>query len=436
MLVSIENLAVTFIMKFTLMKRYFELVLLIFVVGCISVSEVKQSDDPSYVILVSFDGFRHDYVEKFNAPNFKQMIGNGVAAESMLPSYPTKTFPNHYTIVTGLYPNNHGLVDNSFYDEETGLVYKISDRDKVENPVFYGGLPLWQLAQNNGLKSASYFWVGSEAPITGSFPDYYHRFDNDVSYETRIQGVIDWLKLPEEDRPHFISLYFELVDSQGHATGPNAPETGKTVLEADRLLGILRNEIAKLDLPIDLIVTSDHGMNEIPPVRESYISVTDLLKDMDRRKVKYVNNGAHGHFYFADKSYIPEVRQILEQRPDSARFEVFGKSEMPERWKYGKHDRIGDLFIKMNPGHYLTSMGRINTSVNHKLTRGEHGFDPHETKDLHTIFYAEGPSFKQNTTIDTFENVHIYPLIAEILGIRDLPEIDGKLEVLEPILKK
>lgn len=417
-----------------MVKKHFKLFLLVSVFGLISCAP-QQSATAPYIILISFDGFRHDYVQKYDAPNFKKFISEGVSAEAMLPSYPSKTFPNHYSIVTGMYPNNHGLVDNNFYDSDLDIQYSIGNRKVVENPAFYGGLPLWQLAQQNGMKSASYFWVGSEAPIAGSFPDYYHIYDGKVPNEDRITAVTDWLKLPEADRPNFISLYFSLVDDAGHRSGPNGEMTHKAVLEADRLLGILMQAISQIDLPINIVITSDHGMNEITPKEESYITVEGLLDDFDTSRFKFVNNGPHGHFYSDDKSYLKEIAEGLKSKPESNKYEIFFKSEMPAHWHYGTNNRIGDLFIKINPGYYLTSAQRKSGAITNKSYRGEHGFDPDETMDMGAIFYANGPSFKSGLKIKKFRNIHIYPMLAHVLGITEWPEIDGKIEVLEPILK-
>jgi len=416
-------------------KKRLSLYFLITIIGFTVVAHGQQKEPAPYVILISLDGFRHDYVEKFDTPHLQKLISQGVSAKAMLPSYPSKTFPNHYTIVTGLYPDHHGLVDNIFYDPELDLQYSTRNRSVVENPAFYGGTPLWQLVQQKGMKSASYFWVGSEAPVTGSFPDYYHIYDGAVPNEARINAAIDWLNLPASERPNFMTLYFSLVDSQGHATGPNAEATKQTVLEADRLIGLLVEKLKTVDLPVNIIITSDHGMHEIAPRDEAYLTVSDLLKDFDRDKFRFVGNGAHGHFYAQDKSYLNEIATTLSARTDSDKFEVFFKDEMPENWHYGTNKRVGDLFIKINTEHYLTSSGRKADIIANNEFHGEHGFDPDETEDMGAIFYASGPSFKSGMKIGEFRNIHIYPMIAKILGINSLPEIDGKLEVLAPILK-
>lgn len=412
------------------MRKYFELFLLIVVMGFVAYAKTAEQAETPYVILISFDGFRHDYVEKFDTPNFKEFIAQGAAAESMQPSFPSKTFPNHYSIVTGMYPGSHGLVDNSFFDRELDVKYTIGNRELVENPAFYGGLPLWQLVQHAGMKSASYFWVGSETPIAGRFPDYYHIYNGKVPNEERIDAVVDWLKLPEEDRPNFISLYFSLVDSQGHATGPNSEETRDTVLEADRLLGLLMDQLKEVDLPVNVIITSDHGMNTVPETEETLIAYEDVLVHTDPGKYRFVNNGAHGHFYVHDSTDIDELYSQLAA--NAQHFKVFKKPELPEKWHF-QHERVGEIFITMEPGHYLTSKFRKKVSLARGKNQGQHGFDPAATPDMGAIFYANGPNIKAGATIDSFENVHVYPFIAHILGISQWPEIDGELSVLLPL---
>ena len=178
--------------------------------------------EKQYVLLVSFDGFRNDYPEKFNLPNFQQLKQKSSYSKGLIPSFPSKTFPNHYTIITGMYPGSHGLVDNKFFSPSLQKIYSIPDRSAVQNPDFYGGTPLWQWFQQHGIKTASYFWVGSEAPIQGQFPTYYHIYDQNIPYSKRVDEVMNWFRLPEEDRPQFVTLYFEFVDSAGHRTGTNS----------------------------------------------------------------------------------------------------------------------------------------------------------------------------------------------------------------------
>ncbi|GHE67959.1 alkaline phosphatase family protein [Roseivirga thermotolerans] len=415
------------------MKKYLEIIILLVVIGSTALGQSLNEQTP-YVILVSFDGFRHDYVEKYNAPNFKSFIKNGVAAKAMIPSFPSKTFPNHYTLVTGLYPDNHGLVDNTFYDSDLDLIYRISNRERVQNPAFYGGLPLWQLTQQNGMKSASFFWVGSEAPVQGQFPTYYKIYDDNLANEPRIEQVVNWLKLPAPERPNFISLYFSLVDNAGHAYGPDHEETKKAVLEADRLLGMLKKQTDALNLPINIIVVSDHGMEPIEPKKEKYIEAGKLLEGLNNEEVRMINNGPHAHFYVNDEQIRQQTYKRLKQHEGA--YQVYYKQNLPPHMHYGTHSRIGDIVLVMKPGHYISSEGRIKHNIENKITRGEHGFDPKTTPTMGAIFYANGPNIKKGLVIEEFENVHVYPLIAELLGITKVPAIDGQLEVLKGIIER
>lgn len=415
------------------MKKYFEIILFFVVLGFVAVAKTQKVEPTPIVIMVSFDGFRHDYVEMYDAPNFKEFIKSGVAAESMTPSYPSKTFPNHYTLVTGLYPDHHGLVDNTFYDKELDLRYSIGNRERVENPAFYGGLPLWQLVQQNGMKSASYFWVGSEAPVAGEYPTYYHQYDGRIANDDRIDAVIDWLKMPVQDRPNYISLYFSLVDDAGHANGPVHENTKAAVLEADRLLGLLKSETDQLDLPINIIIVSDHGMEPVSPNEETYIDFDSILKKVEGTDVKIINNGPHAHVYFGENDSAQDIYKRLTT--GAKKYKVYKKSDLPEHMHYGMHDRIGDLIFIVEKGHYISSKSRIKRAIETQNTRGEHGFDPKTTPNMGAIFYANGPSFKKGLSIEPFENVHVYPLVAEILGIKSYPKIDGKLNTLKEVLE-
>ncbi len=401
-------------------------------IACITGIHLFGQSEP-YVVLVSYDGFRHDYVEKFGAPNFEKLIEAGTSAEMMIPSFPSKTFPNHYTVVTGMYPGNHGLVGNTFYDLDRDTVYTMRKRELVEDAYYYGGLPLWQLVQRAGMKSASYFWVGSEAPVAGSFPDYYEIYEHERPNEQRVAAVLDWLRLPKAERPRLITLYFSLVDSQGHDTGPNAPETGEAVKEADRLLGLLMDGLGEIDLPVNLIVTSDHGMYEIQRKEETFIFLDDYLPEEDPG-YRLVNTGTHAHLYFSDRMQMDKLYPMLKAKEEA--FSVYRKSETPARWHYRDHRRIGDLLIAAEPGHLLTTRRAMEERPVSRNVWGVHGYDPYTTPEMGGIFYAMGPDIKQGVKLPPFENVHVYPLVAKILGLEAPEEVDGELQVLENCIKE
>lgn len=387
-----------------------------------------QTQQRPYVVLVSFDAFRYDYAERYNLPNFKRMIRGGAAAESMTPSFPSKTFPNHYTLVTGLYPGNHGLVDNEFYDPTQRKMYAIKNRTMVADTSFYGGTPLWQLAQERGLKSASFFWVGSETKIKGRFPDYYRMYDAKVKDEERVQQTLDWLKLPEAERPHFISLYFSLVDTESHASGHQSEKLKQTVQKADSLLGMLLDGIKKIDLPINTVVVSDHGMLEMKREDRVFIYINKLINISDT-SVIFANSGSQAHFYTNNVDSLYAVLKSQEKN-----FKVYKQPEFPARWHY-QHKRSGDILLVAEPGSYILTAARNFGSWIGTGYFGEHGYDPYVVKDIQGIFYALGPNIKKSVRLKPFENIHVYPLIAKILDLKT-PVIDGDVKVLENIYKK
>lgn len=386
-----------------------------------------------YVVLVSFDGFRHDYVERYDLPNFKAFIDAGSRAEALIPSFPSKTFPNHYTIVTGLYPGHHGLVDNQFYDNKRKETYSLSNRKRVTDPYYYGGTPLWTLVHQNGMKSASYFWVGSEIPDEGYHPDYYYSYDESVSFEKRIDKVIEWLRLPEQDRPHFITLYFSSPDHEGHDFGPLSVQTNKALHRMDSLLGKLMKGIKSTALPVNVILVSDHGMKELEMKSDTFIFLDELL-DLKSKKLKLVNGGTQTHIYTANPHQTDSLYAILKSKESN--FKVIRKSDFKREWNYD-HYRVGDLLILANPGYYIHESDRKKYMARQKegTKFGVHGYDPDEVEEMCGIFYAQGPNINSDIVVPPFRNIHIYPLIAEILNL-PLPEIDGKKEVLQSIYRK
>lgn len=392
-----------------------------------------QHESKPYVILVSFDGFRFDYVKNFNPPNFKNFISKGSQAEALIPSFPSKTFPNHYSIVTGLNPGHHGLVDNSFYDRTRNEFYGMRKKNLVEDPYYYGGIPLWELAKRNGMKSASFFWVGSEMSDESRRPDYYFPFDDSVNPESRVDQVINWLKLPETQRPHLITLYFSFPDHQGHNFGPNAEQTRQAVLLADSLLGKLMNEVKATRLPVNVILVSDHGMYELTTLEDTYFFIDEVI-DRNDSSIKLVNGGTQTHLYFDDQRKRDSVYVLFKKQ--ERKFKVWKKEEFPRRWNY-QNDRVGDLMVVAEPGYYIREglRERFLKSANLGSKHGVHGYDPEATSDMRGIFYAQGPNIKSGLTIAPFQNIHIYPLIAKILGL-PLPTIDGKEEVLNKLHRK
>jgi predicted AlkP superfamily pyrophosphatase or phosphodiesterase len=404
----------------------FILLFLIFVGTALSAQD--RNDQKPYLILISCDGYRYDYTERFNPPNISRFIEQGVAAASMISSFPSKTFPNHYTIATGLYPEHHGLVNNSFYDPARDREYRIRDREVVEDGTWYGGTPLWVNAEQNGLKAASYFFVGSEADIQGIRPSYYFRYEGSTPNEERVQQVIDWLKLPEETRPQLITLYFSSMDDTGHRYGPNDDEKlKKAILELDKVMGQLFDGVKATGLPVNMIIVSDHGMVDVGP--DKLINLDPIAQD-DQYRI--VNNGALAHLYLKDGVEKKEVVTFLKDK--AKHYTVYPIEDFPH-YKDIDNPRLGDIIVLPDYGYYLSDTRRIGLVQSGRFKQGgEHGFHP-DFLEMHAIFYANGPAFKSGLRIPSFENIHVYPMICKVLGLPLPGQLDGMPEVLQGILK-
>jgi len=385
--------------------------------------------DKPYVVLVSLDGFRWDYVQRFQPPNLARFIREGVAAEALLPCFPTKTFPNHYSIATGCYPEHHGLVGNSFYDPEMDAVYKISDRSKVEDGSWYGGTPLWVLAARHGMVSASFFFVGSEADVQGRRPGYYYRYDGGIPNAYRVEQILRWLKLPPETRPHLITSYFSDMDDVGHRTGPHDDAALREKLFAlDATLGRLIEGIDSTGLPVNLLFVSDHGM---AGVHVDSLLPLEAIRDDERYRT--VNNGSMAFLYLRPGTDADAVLQELQSKARGWR--VWKTAECPLFPGDRSNPRLGQLVVVAEQGHYFLPARLI--ALRRKAGRpviGEHGFDP-ALRDMHGIFYARGPAFKKGSALPPFRNVHVYPLVAHILGLPLPEDIDGSLDTVRAALR-
>ena len=412
------------------MKRSFLVFIVLLFIGTATFSQEKEP----ILILISLDGFRHDYVERFQPENLSRFIAEGTAAKGLIPSFPTKTFPNHYTIATGMLPEHHGLVDNAFYEPFKDQVYTMGNRAIVQDGYWYGGTPIWVLAEQQGIKAASYFFVGTEAPIQGVRPSYYYDYDGGVPNLTRIAKVFDWLRLPEADRPRLITLYFSDMDDTGHRYGPNNDvELKKTLDRLDHELGALFEGLESFDLPIHVVLVSDHGMMEVK--QDNLILLEDLTEGI---KGRVVNNGALAHLHLENPKEKDKVIDLLLSRNPNLTIDDLSTTE-----NYSDltafPQRKGDLLILPKEGYYLTDVkGKVRYQSNAARFQtqvfGEHGFSP-RYKDMRGIFYAKGPQIKAGLEIEPFQNIHIYPLLCRILNL-PLPEnLDGKSAVLEPILK-
>lgn len=399
----------------------------------IVVKQRKNSEEQMkkpYVVLISIDGFRYDYIEKYELEFLKNIGQKGARAESLIPSYPSVTFPNHYSIVTGMYPAHHGLVGNNMLDSKTGARYSLRNEKEVRNPSWYGGTPLWVLAEQQQMLSACYYWPGSEAPIQGTLPTYYYAYSEKTPIDERIKEVKNWLDMPEESRPHFITFYMPEVDHAGHQYGPDSPEVKDAVHFVDESLTKLFDILNSTALPINYIVVSDHGMINIDQ---------DVLLDfpvkVDSEELDIVKNGTYiSVFVKGDKNKSDKIKKWYSQLKEGKNkeyYDVYLHDELPEEFYFGgKNDvygRVGDIVLLAKAPYYFT---------NHKIA-GSHGYDPVKVKEMQAVFLAYGPQIDEGRKVKPFQNVEIYPLIAKILQL-DMPKhkIDGSGKMADEILKR
>ena len=376
-----------------------------------------------YVVLVSLDGFRYDYARKYGARHLLAIAAHGASApEGMIPAYPSLTFPNHYTLVTGLYPEHHGIVGNQFYDPERKETYSYRDPKTNTDGSWYGGTPLWSLAEKQGMRSACFFWPGSEAEIAGERPSYYLHYDDRFPDEKRIDQVVAWLKLPLEQRPHFITLYYSNVDHAGHEYGPDTPQTAEAVRHVDALMGTLEADLKALALPVDLIVVSDHGMAKI---QGSWIDL-DKFAPLDG----LITVGSS--LYAPDEAAANAAYQKLKAA--DASFMVYRRENVPAELHFNSNPREGDPIIVARGPYAIRARKPPPGQEDRAPAVGNHGFDPFMMPDMKAIFYAEGPDIRRGVVLKPFEDVNVYPLLVKLLGLSS-PPVDGSFGVLAGILR-
>src|SRR5271165_3634725 len=385
-----------------------------------------------YVILVSLDGFRYDYAKKYDAKNLLALGAAGATVpEGMIPAYPSLTFANHYTLATGLYPEHHGIVANSFYDPQRKQTYRLGDPATVTDGTWYGGTPLWVLAEQQGMRAACFFWPGSEAEIQGTRPSYYLKYDDKLPNDQRVEQVLAWLHLPEAQRPHLITLYFSEVDHAGHEYGPESKQVADAVQVVDREIAALENGLKKLSLPVDVIVVSDHGM---ATVQGDWITLDQYFPDATAFE-KIVSPGLYA------KSEADAERAYEALRGKSDKFDVYRRAQLPPALHGDSNPRSGDPIIVTN-GPYLVRYSAPPPSASatpEHRPLGMHGYDPVRVPEMKASFFAAGPDIRRGVNVAPFDNVDIYPLVAKLLGL-DIVHlktgpIDGELRPLQPILQ-
>ena len=379
------------------------------------------------VILISLDGFRWDYLSKTDTPNLDILVENGVISESLIPVFPSKTFPNHLSIVTGCYPENHGILSNNMYDQEWDAEYYIGENsDPVKDGRWYDAEPIWVTAEKQGKLTGTYFWPGSEAEINGTRPSYYGVYDGNISREDRVQKILEWIDLPKQSRPVFMTLYFSDVDSWGHNIGPDAIGMNSIIKEIDESIGLLVSGLNKREIldNINIIITSDHGMAGLS--RDRVIFLDDYININDVRMVDW---SPVAMILPEDDSIVSTYSALYDAHPQMS---VFKKEDVPARLHFNNHRRIPPIICIAADGWSISDRDYFDENP-YSFTGGTHGYEP-INKSMHGIFIASGPGLKDGLTIDSFSSIHIYEVIAHILDV-DTPENDASFDSISVMFK-
>ena len=406
-------------------------------VGCVQQPSIRaaagsDSGHSAPLLLVSIDAYRHDYIDRGFSPTLAMLASNGVQAASMQPSFPSLTFPNHYTLVTGLRPDHTGIVDNTMFDPRLGK-FSLSNRKAVSDGRWWEeGTPIWVTADQHGVRTATMFWPGSEAEIHGHRPDYWKPFDDSVTADQRVDQVLAWLDLPPATRPRFLTLYFDAVDHAGHKYGPGSAQEDVALRATDAALARLVQGLQQRGLfqQINLIVVSDHGMAAVP---EQNSVLIDQLIPIEQ--VRLVSTGILAGFNprsdsAQDLANFAAIQQQLERPQRHMR--CWDKRRVPARLDYGSNPRVPQLVCLANV-HW-----RITTSTNPArlkgtLSVGNHGYDNAEPL-MQAIFIAHGPAFRVGAKVPAFPNVDVYPLMTHLLGLPPVAN-DGSYEAVKGMLK-
>jgi predicted AlkP superfamily pyrophosphatase or phosphodiesterase len=401
-------------------RRWTALACLIVAAAC-GQTGVSAPSGGSTVVLIGVDGFHPSYLERPGSRHLRELARTGVRARSLIPVFPTITFPNFYTMATGLYPEHHGIVSNTMVDSSLGR-FALRDRAAVGDPRWWGGEPIWATAVRQGKRAATFFWPGSDVAIGGVRPTWYKVFDAAVPNAVRVTQVLDWLSLPAHRVPALITVYFGDVDDAGHQFGPEAPETDAAIARVDSAVGAIMNGLKQRGLEgrVNLVVVSDHGMAKVEPGHLIYLD-----NAVDPATVSIVDQGAV-------LSLLPPpgtADSVLRSLARTPHLRVYRKQDLA-RYHYGSHPRIPEIVAVADEGWLVTTRGPA--AIRSRLSRGAHGYPP-ETPSMQAIFLARGPAFEKGVVVPPFQNIHVYALLAHLLGVKPAPN-DGSLDSVKAVL--
>lgn len=401
--------------------------LLAIVTVCVGFStrDEPRAASPNRVVLISLDGYRWDYLQRPAARHLRALAQRGVHAERLTPSFPTKTFPNHYTLVTGLYPEHHGIAANVMRDSALGR-FATGNDPAVRDARWFGGEPIWVTAETQGVRTAAYFWPGSEAPIGGLHPQRFFPFDVTTSRAARVDSLLAWLAMPDSIAPRLIAAYFSDVDTDGHNFGPNAPQTDSAIARVDSVVGAIVDGIDRLGATdrVDVVVVSDHGMTEISSERtialDDYVSMDSLDIGDWSPIATIIPKAGRGDYVFNALVHA------------NLHMQVFRKGELPERLHYNTGDHVTPIVAIADEGWSIGTRSSLAQMAPGHLY-GAHGYD-NALASMGALFVAAGPDFRRGLTVPPFANVHVYALLADLLRLRPA-HTDGSLDAVRVLLR-
>ena len=391
--------------------------------------EARSSASRPYVVVVSLDAFRHDFLGRYRPPALERLAARGIVARALIPPFPSKTFPSHYTIATGLYPGHHGVVTNTFYDPSFDAWFRVKDSSAVRDGRWYGGVPIWVAAEREGVRTSVYFWPGSETAVQGRRPSAYWNYRASTPDSARVDESLAQLRLPPSRRPHLVMLYLTVVDDTTHRYGPETPRTAGAVAAADRAVARLLAGVDALPIreSVNVIVLSDHGMET--SAQERMVAVRPLLAaaGIDTNAVQMGDNGPTMSLWFGGDSAL--ARRALAALRGLPHARAFARADTPREWHLAANPRVGEVLVVADPG-WVVAKG----AGDRVLDLGNHGWDPADGA-MHGIFIAAGPQVARAGSIPAFENVHVYPFLAALLRLERAPRGDGDPAVLAPYLR-
>lgn len=382
------------------------------------------------VLLISIDGFTPTYLELYAPPFLSQLVKKGAYSTHMKPVFPSKTFPNHISIVTGVYPQKHGIVHNSFYHPIINRDYRFGLGK--EDSRWVTGKPIWTLAEQHGITAATYFWPESEGKIDGILPTYMVPYDGSVPNDMRLSQIVDWLSLPKAQQPQFMTTYFSVVDSAGHGFGIHSEQAKTAVMEVDAALDNFYQTLVDKNLTdLDIIIVSDHGMVALDPQKAMLMEDFNLSDQLTR----VMHSQTQILIYERDSKRLAQAKAQLKAAANG-RFEVYTKGHYPEHWHLDMDlVQIPDLIASAYAPYSFTAKPKtFSPKEKQTISHSTHGFDPKFTPEMDAIFIAYGPSF-HSTHIEQFQNVDVMPLMLKLLGIPAPSHLDGSIDSLESILK-